>query len=89
MQRDFFNLIIQQISRDLELIFMQNNRREIKIPESQMETNLNTQEDDDKAGTEGEMKEEAAAVDHCDGADDGNWKRRKLTSSSGDESKSA
>ena len=55
------------MSRDLEVIFMQNNRREIKPPKDEMEK----KESEALSGQIEDGQEESQEDD------DGNWKRRK------------
>ena len=66
-----------QVPRHLEIMFMQNNRREIKLPDIEPEKSDEKdkkdkpkEKDEAKKGEEENNKEEK-------GDDDGNWKRRK------------
>ncbi len=76
-----------KVSRHLEIMFLQNNRREIKVPESEPEKatggrgDSKPKEEEDSAADATETKEPTASVkvEAEDDQDDGNWKRKKTS----------
>ncbi len=80
-----------QVNRSLELIFLQCNRREIKLPEETKEdrkrTNIETKKSEDedsvklkdKEETSKDQEEEKEEESGNGNEDDGNWKRRKVS----------
>jgi len=88
---------VEQVTRRLELIFMQNNRREIKPPASTddtVESKTDAKKEEIKtvksktveSKNEGNKNDESIDNDNdSDDEDGGNWKRRKVAKDDDDE----